>query len=189
MVGIFCCVTSKNHHQWKYLLKMWIPGWLTWFILYHTGQRTKPSHADARLVKRRKGSEWEAWTAVKRGLERRNDVIPGGCRHYAFGAVNRCTDGRPGMNTLMWPTETTRNSIYIAQSSNIGTQVDVKLIKNCTTKQHVKTKTSALGLKMKHIRQHSWASTGLTVNSQTQPLCAESQKHQQMNKRTSKQTL
>lgn len=93
------------------------------FISNLSNQRTKRQHslANVRLVKRTKGSGWGE------ELEKRHDVISGGCQHYASSALNCCTDKRQQMNTLTWPKEIARNSIDIAHSSNIGTQVDVKL--------------------------------------------------------------
>lgn len=64
-------------------------------------------------------------------LGKRNDVFPGGCHHYASGALNRCTDRKQGRNTFLGLKEAAKNSIYIQHSSNIA---DVKLIKNGTRK-------------------------------------------------------
>lgn len=59
-----------------------------------------------------------------------HDVIAGGCHHYASGALNCCTDRRQRMNTLAQTKKTARNSIDIAHPSNIGTRVDLKLIRS-----------------------------------------------------------
>lgn len=58
-----------------------------------------------------------------------HDVIAGGCHHYASGALNYCTDRRQQMNTLAQTKRTARNSIDSARPSNIGTRVDLKLIR------------------------------------------------------------
>lgn len=150
----------NNHESKKYILDVH-PYCLTWFWIIGPNINNKLPKPD----------RWSGDRGVNVGPTApvggvgasSNDVIPGGCHHYASGALKRCTDRQTAAHEYINVTKgkTTRNSIYSVHSSNIGNRVDVKLIKNCTTKQHVETKTSAFGLKMKHIRQHSWACTGL----------------------------
>lgn len=108
-------------------------GWHD-FSSHFTGQKGPNINTKlpkGRWVVRRKAVNGRHAQLWRRGSERGNDVILGGCHHYASGVLNCCTDRQQRMNALMWPKETARNSIYTSHSSNIGPWVDVKPIKNC----------------------------------------------------------